>query len=267
MILPFALLSLQALQTPPKPAKPKPAEAPVSAIPESAKAQMATQLSLQARAECMLGFKGRINRRTTVESQESKSKAKGKAKGPTAVFGQQDFDIQFPGELEEWQSPNGKIQYRFIPAANAKGATGHFKASEHKIYQLQDLGFTVEGDYVAGMSNWYINSDSRGGDLIPNVADITMRGKVLDSTTDTLKVGTPNVPVVITPLRFLPVRAGQATHAPVLHFQGLALWALKGAKAPFTVSADAVHEGKTGAEDVSGTTKITFALTPLPLTK
>jgi hypothetical protein len=217
------------------------------------------ELVLKGRAECVVNFKGALARKSTRQM---------KGKPPVTVQGQQEFDINVPGEMQEYEAPNGKIQFRFVPRRNGEGATGHFKATETNIQTMKETSFTVEGSFVAGMSNWALLAEARGGEIKCSPTDVTMRGKVLASNANTLPVGTDKVPVVVATVRIQPpVAKGAPTQPPVLRFQGLSLWAMANAKAPFTVVAEAVHAGKGVSEEVNGTTRITFTLKPIVAAK
>jgi hypothetical protein len=180
---------------------------------------------------------------------------------PSRITVDQEFSLTIPGRLEEWEEANGTIEFRFHPDLAAEGREGRFKAQAHEVKPMVESDALIEGNTIVGMGTWYLGAEAFGKEITAYPRDVSALGQVSASSHSALVVGAKqSVQLVMVPRI---EREFPSSKQPVLQFpKGPDLWALRTAKAPFSAAGVVRFEHTSPEQDVKGTSRITFELTP-----
>lgn len=180
---------------------------------------------------------------------------------PGRVAMNQECSLTLPGRMEEWEEPDGSIDFRFFPDATAGSLEGRFKTQAHEVKPMEESQVLIEGNTILGMGTWFFHADAFGKDITVLPRDVSAVGQVTASTHSTLTLGEKQSVL----LKIVPriERDFPPAKQPLIHFpKGADLWALRSAQAPLSVTGVVRFEHSGSGQEAKGTARITFELTP-----
>ncbi len=214
---------------------------------------MLVQPVLKAEAACVVGWKGEISR--VVFGAKLGAVA-------TQTAAQHEFDLKIPGRLEEWESPNGSVEFRFFPEPGPEGKTCKFTMRVRDLHPMAETKALIEGGRFMGMSAWYLGAPSRGAGITAYPGGVSLQGRVVSSTIASLASGLENLPVSANVIPRI-AREFEGSQQPLVRFPGkVDLWALRTATDPFTAVGEIRYEHKSDTQEIKGTFQVSFELAP-----
>ena len=214
---------------------------------------VAPQTLLKSEFHCVLQIKAETKKTVRTTSPELPS---------ATITVDQDFTLKITGRLEEWEEPSGTVEFRFFPEPKAEGKDGKFKAHATDVRPMSSTQTLIEGSTIVGMGNWYFGASAPGKEITAFPRDLSVLGKVVQSTYPPLPVGTERVPVQLVIIPRIE-REFPSSKQPIMQFpKGLDLWALRKSKGPLSVAAEVRFDETSPEQDIKGFAQLTFELRP-----